>query len=285
MALQTMRNAGSLFVVATPIGNLQDITVRAAETLRQATVVACEDTRRSAVLLRSVGATPKELIALHDHNETGASRRALARLAAGCDVALIADAGTPLVSDPGFELVRLAWQAGARVTPIPGACAVTAALSASPVAASRFFFEGFLPARAAARKATLEAVLRRTEATVFFEAPHRIARTLADLAQLGAAARPITVARELTKTFETILHGTVAEVADQVGAPRGEFVCVLGGAEARGGAEANEVLDVLAQELPPTQAARLAARLTGASRQALYQRALRRRAKVAPRVG
>ena len=274
-----------MYVVATPIGNLEDITARAAATLRKVAVVACEDTRRSAVLLRHVGAAPAELIALHDHNEAAASRRALDRLAAGRDVALISDAGTPLLSDPGFELVRLACEEGVRVTPVPGPSAVMAALSASPVAGGRFFFEGFLPPRSAARKAALAEALRRPHATVFFEAPHRIAHTLADLMALGAAKRPITVARELTKAFETILHGEVAQVAAQIGSPRGEFVCVLGGADAPALADGAKALDVLLQELPPAQAARLAARLTGVSRQALYQRAVQGRAMVAERVG
>lgn len=274
-----------MYVVATPIGNLEDITARAAATLRKVAVVACEDTRRSVVLLRHVGAAPAELIALHDHNEAAASRRALDRLAAGRDVALISDAGTPLLSDPGFELVRLACEEGVRVTPVPGPSALMAVLSASPVAGGRFFFEGFLPPRPAARKAVLEEALRRPHATVFFEAPHRIAHTLADLVGLGAAKRPITVARELTKAFETILHGEVAQVAARIGSPRGEFVCVLGGADAPALADGATALDVLLQELPPAQAARLAARLTGASRQALYQRAVQGRAMVAERAG
>lgn len=275
-----------MYVVATPIGNLEDITARAAATLRKVAVVACEDTRRSLVLLRHVGAAPAELMALHDHNEAEASRRALDRLAAGRDVALISDAGTPLLSDPGFELVRLACERGIRVTPIPGPSALMAVLCASPVAAGgRFFFEGFLPPRRAAREAALAEALRRAQATVFFEAPHRIAQTLETLAGLGAAKRPITVARELTKAFETILHGEVAQVAARIGTPRGEFVCLLGGAEAPAPADGDEALDVLLQELPPAQAARLAARLTGASRKALYRRAVQGRAMVAGRVG
>ncbi len=266
-------DTGCLYVVATPIGNLEDITARAVRILKATPTLTCEDTRRCRILLRHIGAEPSELIPLHERNEAAASRLALRRLAAGRDVALVSDAGTPLVSDPGFELVRQAAQEGVRVVPIPGPSALTAALSASPVAGGRFVFEGFLPARRTARRAALERVLRRPEAVVFFEAPHRIEATFADLVDLGAAERPITVARELTKVFETILHGSVADVAAELGAPRGEYVCILAGAAAPPLADAEGVLEALLEELPPAQAARLAGKLTGAPRAALYQQA------------
>ena len=273
--MTALRNTGCLFVVATPIGNLSDITARAVDALKKVEIVACEDTRRCRTLLRHVGAVPMELVSLHDQNETAASRRVLERLKAGSDVALVSDAGTPLLSDPGFELVRLAFDGGIRVVPVPGVSAVTAAVSASPIAANRFTFEGFLPARAQRRREVLSSMLARREATVFFEAPHRIVDTLGDLLDLGAAKRQILVCRELTKMFETIVHGTVASVADVIETPRGEYVCILaGGGEERPLLSGGEVLGVLLEELPPSRAARLAARLTGADRAELYRQAV-----------
>ena len=237
--------------------------------------MACEDTRRCRTLLRHVGAAPTELISLHDRNETAASRRVLEHLQAGADVVLVSDAGTPLLSDPGYELVRLAFGAGISVVPVPGASAVTAALSASPVAANRFTFEGFLPPRRQRRREILTRMLARPEATVFFEAPHRIEDTFADLLDLGAAEREIVLCRELTKVFETIVHGTVAAIADAIEAPRGEFVCILAGCgEEHPLLSGGEVLRVLLEELPPSRAARLAARLTGADRSELYRQAI-----------
>ena len=273
--MTALRNTGCLFVVATPIGNLSDITARAVDALKKVEIVACEDTRRCRTLLRHVGAVPMELVSLHDHNETASSRRVLERLKAGSDVALVSDAGTPLLSDPGFELVRLAFDGGIRVVPVPGVSAVTAAVSASPIAANRFTFEGFLPARSQRRRELLSSMLARREATVFFEAPHRIADTLADLLDLGAAKREIVVCRELTKMFETIVHGTIASVADGIETPRGEYVCILAGSDEESPLlSGDEVLGVLLEELPPSRAARLAARLTGADRAELYRRAV-----------
>ena len=273
--MTALRNTGCLFVVATPIGNLSDITARAVDALKKVEIVACEDTRRCRTLLRHVGAVPMELVSLHDQNETAASRRVLERLKTGSDVALVSDAGTPLLSDPGFELVRLAFDGGIRVVPVPGVSAVTAAVSASPIAANRFTFEGFLPARAHRRRDVLSSMLARREATVFFEAPHRIVDTLGDLLDLGAAKRQILVCRELTKMFETIVHGTVASVADAIETPRGEYVCILaGGGEESPLLSGGEVLGVLLEELPPSRAARLAARLTGADRAELYRQAV-----------
>lgn len=273
--MTALRNTGCLFVVATPIGNLSDITARAVNALKEVEIVACEDTRRCRTLLRHIGAVPTELISLHDRNETGASRRVLEHLRAGADVALVSDAGTPLLSDPGFELVRLAFDGDIRVTPVPGVSAVTAAVSASPIAANRFTFEGFLPPRRQRRREVLSSMLARRESTVFFEAPHRIVETFNDLIDLGAAEREIVVCRELTKMFETIVHGTVASVADALETPKGEFVCILDGC----GQEipplsGGEVLRVLLEELPPSRAARLAARLTGADRSELYRQAI-----------
>ena len=264
--------AGRLFVVATPIGNLADISARAAEVLRTVPVVACEDTRRSRPLLAYLGATPRQLLALHDHNEGAASIVVLQRLRQGEDVALVCDAGTPLVADPGFELLRLAWAAGIAVAPIPGPSAVTAAVAASPIPVDRFRFEGFLPAKAAPRRKTLTGLLAADAATVFFEAPHRLRHTLAELAALGGQERPLLLCRELTKAYETIAFGSVAEHLEQLPpAPRGEFVGVLAPAPAAPPAEDGEaVLRVLCAELPAAQAARLAAKITGRPREALY---------------
>ena len=216
-------------------------------------------------------------MSLHDRNETAASRRVLERLRAGSNVALVSDAGTPLLSDPGFELVRLAFDDGIKVIPLPGASAVTAAVSASPVAANRFTFEGFLPARPRRRREILASALARPEATVFFEAPHRIADTLKDLLALGAGEREIVVGRELTKVYESIAFGTVAGVADGLETEKGEFVCILAGrGEDSPPLAGAEVLDVLLEELPASRAARVASRLTGGDRAELYRRAVAR---------
>ena len=268
------RALGRLYVVATPIGNLQDVTIRAAEVLETTPVVACEDTRRSAKLLASIGVKPGVLLALHDHNEAEASARALGYLRTGRSVALVTDAGTPLICDPGFELVRKAWAAGIGVTPVPGVSAITAALAACPIPAERFRFEGFLPAKAAARRRALADLVGADVAVVFFEAPHRLRETLADLLALGAGERPLLIGRELTKRHETIDVATVAEHLERAGSPRGEFCCVLAAAARRPASAVDVVLEALASELPPGQAARLAARITGQSKAALYQRLL-----------
>ena len=283
--MTTSRNTGTLYVVATPIGNLEDLTVRAAGVLKAVATVACEDTRRCRILLRHVDASPDELLSLHDQNEAAATRRVMARLSAGRDVALVSDAGTPRLSDPGFELVRAAHRARLTVSPIPGPSALTAALSASPLAATPFTFEGFLPARKGPRRQVLTHLLRRPETTVFFEAPHRLARTLEDLRELGAGDRPITVCREMTKAFETIVHGPVAEALTRIGPLKGEFVCVLEGSREPPRTAGESLLDLLLDELPPARAARVAARATGESRTALYRQATRRRGKVPPRAG
>ena len=268
--------AGRLYIVATPIGNLADLTARAADILKSVSVIACEDTRRTAGLLAHIGASPDRLTALHDHNETGASARLIGLLRADTDVALVADAGTPLVSDPGFELVRAAWRHGVPVTPVPGCSAIAAAVAASPIPVDRFRFEGFLPAKVAARRRTLARLLALDVATVFFEAPHRMRETLADLAELGAASRSMLICRELTKRFETLSFATVGELLDGATVlDRGEFTCVLAPAPAAATAPTAElVIETLASELAPGQAARLAAKITGRPRAELYDRAV-----------
>lgn len=267
--------AGRLYIVATPIGNLADITARAVDVLSSVRVVACEDTRRSRVLLAAIGAAPRQLLSLHDRNEAQASERALGHLLSGEDVALISDAGTPLISDPGFQLVRLAWRHGVAVTPVPGPSAITAALAASPIAANRFRFEGFLPAKRAARRAALARMLRSDVPVVFFEAPHRLRAALAQLVDLGGDDRLLLLCRELTKRFETIRCASVAALlAGAEVMPKGEFVGVLAAAPPAAIApreDAKAVLRALAAELPAAQAARLAAKITGAPRAELYK--------------
>ena len=272
--------AGRLYIVATPIGNLADITARAVDILKSVRIVACEDTRRTRTLLAHIGAAPAQLLTLHDHNEAHASERVLGHLLAGCDVALVSDAGTPSISDPGFELVRLAWRRGIAATPIPGPSAITAALAASPIAANRFRFEGFLPAKSAARRAALERLLRSDVAVVFFEAPHRLRDTLAEIVNLGGGDRALVLCRELTKRFETIRQDTVAALlADGEALSRGEFVCILDVGIAPPPGDAETILHALADELPAAQAAKLAARITGAPRRALYEQAIALRRK------
>ncbi|MCE2459632.1 MAG: 16S rRNA (cytidine(1402)-2'-O)-methyltransferase [Pseudomonadales bacterium] len=265
-----------LYIVATPIGNLADITQRAVNVLKSVPVVACEDTRRSQVLLSHIGATPRRLVVLHDHNEAASSAQIVECLRSGQDVALVSDAGTPTVSDPGFELVRLAWESGITVTTVPGPSAVIAAVAASPIPVNRFRFEGFLPTRTRARREALAAILASDVAVVFFEAPHRLRESLSDLVDLGGGERSVLLCRELTKLHETITVGTVAGLLDSPTImDRGEFACILAPAsESDESPSDHAVVDVLAAELPPGQAARLAAKITGASRRSLYEHAI-----------
>lgn len=275
---------GTLFVVATPIGNLDDITARALRILGEVSLIAAEDTRHSARLLQHFGiGTP--LAACHEHNERADGGRFLARLAAGEDIALISDAGTPLISDPGFHLVRQARAAGVRVTPVPGACAAVAALSAAGLPSDRFSFEGFLPAKRAGRRTRLEALREEARTMVFYEAPHRILECLRDMAELFGAERQVVLAREITKTFETIKGLPLAELALWVSQDenqqRGECVVLVAGyqpsSEDELDAEAIRVLDLLLAELPIKRAAALAAQITGARKNRLYELALSRK--------
>ena len=275
---------GTLQVVATPIGNLADLSPRAQEVLRAAAVIAAEDTRRTLQLLKSVGIV-RPLISLYEHNEAQRVPQLLARLEAGDTVALVSDAGTPLLSDPGFELVRAAARAGFTVQAIPGPSAITTALAAAGLPAQRFCFEGFLPARGAERRAALAALAHEPRTLVFFEAPHRIIATLTDMVAEFGAQREAVVARELTKVHESIYRGTLAQLlacaqADENFA-RGEITLVLNGAAAEQGrqaepAELRRTVDILLKELPPGRAAALAAQLTGATRAAAYALATRK---------
>lgn len=273
---------GRLFVVATPIGNLADLSPRALEALGSAALIAAEDTRHTRLLLQAAGvATP--LVSLHAHNEPQRVPELLERLGDGMDVALVSDAGTPLLSDPGYELVSRAAAAGFVVEAIPGPSAITAALSVAGLPTHRFCFEGFLPARAAERRSALADLAHETRTLVFFEAPHRIVAALEDLVAHFGAARQAVVARELTKTHETIYRGTLAELHARAQAEenfaRGELTVVVAGAaagtDAVDAAQLRRTMEILLRELPPGRAAATAAALTGAPRAAAYALASR----------
>jgi 16S rRNA (cytidine1402-2'-O)-methyltransferase len=269
-------STGRLYVVATPIGNLEDITLRALRVLKEADAVAAEDTRHSRALLARHG-LQRPLLALHEHNEEQQAPQLIGRLLQGLDVALISDAGTPLLSDPGYRLVGLAADAGIEVVAVPGPSAVTAALSISALPTDRFAFEGFLPARAAARRKALLPLQREPRTLVFFESSHRIAECLADLAQVLGAERKAALCREMTKQFETVLRGSLAGLIEQVGADpnqrKGEFVLVVAGSDAAADSALPEALR-LAGELQPllgsSQAARIAARFFDVPRRDVY---------------
>ncbi|HEX9206820.1 MAG TPA: 16S rRNA (cytidine(1402)-2'-O)-methyltransferase [Steroidobacteraceae bacterium] len=276
---------GTLFVVATPIGNLGDLSPRAAGCLRDADLLLAEDTRHTRRLLEAAGIArpPGATESLHEHNERERIPAIIDRLQRGASVALVTDAGTPLLSDPGSLLVAAAARAGIAVVAIPGPCAAIAALSIGGLPTDRFVFEGFLPAKPGARRAALAALAHESRTLVFYEAPHRLAECLADLAECFGAARPASVGRELTKRFEHVYRGTLGELAalsvSDADMTRGECVVVVAGAPARTDAAAAEqdalrVLQVLLAELPVSQAARLAAQVTGRSRKELYERAL-----------
>lgn len=274
---------GALYVVATPLGNLGDITHRAVKILAEVDLVAAEDTRRSKRLLQHLGVTTA-CMALHEHNESQMVPRILARLEAGQTVALVSDAGTPLISDPGFELVRRLRERDFPVIPIPGPSAVIAALSVAGLPCERFAFEGFLPARAAARQRRLEALRMECRTLVFYEAPHRIQATLADMKQILGDQREAVIARELTKTFETVRHDTLGSllswVTGDANQRRGEFVIMVGGrVQPREAGEASisheHLLTVLLASHSLKQAVSLAAAISGAGRNRLYELAIR----------
>ncbi len=282
-----MSTFGTLYVVATPIGNLDDISARALRVLREVALIAAEDTRHSQRLLQHFGiATP--LAACHEHNERDQGGRFIGRLQAGEDVALISDAGTPLISDPGFHLVRSARAAGITVVPVPGACALIAALSAAGLPSDRFIFEGFLPAKATGRRQRLEALREEPRTLLFYEAPHRLLESVEDMLAVFGPERPALLARELTKTFETLKGLPLAELREFIAADsnqqRGECVLLVGGWQAPEGeeavsAESLRVLDLLLAEMPVKRAAALAAEITGVRKNLLYQAALERQGK------
>lgn len=267
---------GCLYVVATPIGNLDDITLRALSVLAEADLVAAEDTRHTRGLLARHG-IDRPLASLHEHNEERKAAELVGRLAGGARIALVSDAGTPLVSDPGYRLVLAAVAAGIDVVAVPGPSAVTAALSVAGLPTDRFVFEGFLPARAAARRERLAALRGEARTMVFFESSHRIEDSLADIEAILGADREMAVCRELTKQFETVLRGAAGRLRERVATDadqrRGEFVLVVAGA-AEGGADWAAALalgEELRAHLGASQAARIAARIHGVARRELYR--------------
>jgi 16S rRNA (cytidine1402-2'-O)-methyltransferase len=273
---------GRLAVISTPIGNLGDLSPRARDELAAAELVAAEDTRRTGQLLTTLGLS-RPLLSLHEHNESERIGELLEKLRTGARIALVSDAGTPLLSDPGFELVRRVAQEGMTVVAVPGPSAITAALSIAGLPTERFTFEGFLPARLAERRTRIGELARETRTLVFFEAPHRIEESLDDLAAGFGSDRRAAVARELTKVFETVYRGTLTELAalarTDPNFSRGEITVVVEGAPRASAddiprAELDATLTVLLAELAPSKAAALAARLTGVKRNDAYARAL-----------
>ena len=276
MQMAAQAGSGTLHVVATPIGNLGDLSPRALETLKRVDAICAEDTRHTRQLLAHFG-LERPLLALHEHNEGDAAAPLVARLLAGDSLALVSDAGTPLVSDPGFRLVRAARAAGVRVSPVPGPSALVAALSAAGLPSDRFVFEGFLPAKAKARREHLQALAAEPRTMIFYESSHRIEETLTDMAMAFGEERPAVVARELTKLFETVLDGGLAGLARRVredaNQRKGEFVVLVQGAPEAADAkvaEGRRLYARLCEHLPPSTAAKLAADLSGAPRKALY---------------
>ena len=276
---RTVHIAPALYVVATPLGNLDDITLRALEVLKGADLIACEDTRHTRHLLDRHGIRAP-LLALHEHNENQAAEKLVGLLDEGKCVALVSDAGTPGISDPGTRAVAAVRAAGHAVVPLPGPNAAIAALSVAGLPDARFLFAGFLPLKPTARRAEIERLAAVPAALVFYEAPHRIEETVADLTAVLEPHRTLVVARELTKLFEQIAAMPLAEgpawFAADDNRRRGEFVLVVSGPPPRTGldAEVERVIKILSAELPVKQAAKLAAAITGAAKNDLYQRAL-----------
>ena len=270
-------DTGILYIVATPIGHLDDMTLRAVEVLKTVDFIAAEDTRHSRHLLDHFG-IDNRLVAYHEHNETDSANGLIQELLSGKSIALISDAGTPLISDPGYVIVSKAHAAGLRVVPIPGASALITALSASGLPSDRFYFEGFLPAKSGARCAVLESLKSVPSTLIFYESPHRIMDSLTDMQTIFGADREAVLARELTKTYETIKKDSLRELiaflnTDNV-QQKGEFVVLVGGQQIDKNAEiteeAKKILGILSSELPLTQAAKIAAKMTGLKKSTLY---------------
>ncbi len=269
---------GRLWVVATPIGNLDDLSKRAEGILCTVGLIAAEDTRHSGALLARIGSRAPT-VALHEHNEREQVARLIEGLRQGGDVALVSDAGTPLISDPGFRLVRAAREAGITVSPVPGPCAAIAALSVAGLPSDRFVFEGFLGAKASARRERLQQLAAESRTLIFYESSHRILDTTRDMAIVFGQQRHAVVARELTKMFETVLSGSLMELVERIEADpnqqRGEFVLLVAGASGEEAdatlAEGRRVFALLCAEMAPARAARMAAAITGAPRKRLYE--------------
>src|SRR5688500_6922527 len=280
-ATESTVTAGTLYVVATPIGNLGDLSTRAREVLARVQLIAAEDTRHTRQLLQAFGIdTP--LTSLHEHNEMHKSEALIARLVTGEAIALVSDAGTPLISDPGFDLVAAARARGVSIVVIPGPCAAIAALSIAGLPTDRFVFEGFLPAKNSARVTRLQQLASEERTMIFYEAPHRVKDVLRDLAAEFGVERTASVSRELTKRFETTYNGTLAQLCElaekNADMSRGELVIIVSGNPAAPSSaqalNAEQLLRALAEELPPSQAAKIAAKLTGEKRGDLYARAM-----------
>ena len=269
---------GTLYIVATPIGNLQDITQRALAVFAEVDLIAAEDTRHSGLLLSHYG-IKKPFFALHDHNEQHKADLLVEKLRVGTNIALISDAGTPLISDPGFHLVRKCRQAGVKVVPLPGACAAITALCASGIASDRFCFEGFLPAKSKARRDRLQNLQKEDRTLIFYESTHRILDTLADVEELFGAERYVVLAREITKTWETISGDSVGNLrrwlSEDANHTKGEMVLIVEGCleteETEFSPEAVKALKLIAAELPLKKAAAIVAELYGYKKNALYQ--------------
>ncbi|HHF5435241.1 16S rRNA (cytidine(1402)-2'-O)-methyltransferase [Haemophilus influenzae] len=270
---------GILYIVATPIGNLQDITQRALETFVQVDLIAAEDTRHSGLLLSHYG-IKKPFFALHDHNEQEKAHILVEKLKQGSNIALISDAGTPLISDPGFHLVRQCREAGIRVVPLPGACAAITALCASGIASDRFCFEGFLPAKSKARKDKLENIAEEDRTLIFYESTHRILDTLEDMQSVLGEERYMVLAREITKTWETITGNTIKNLREWLledsNRTKGEMVLIVEGKPKSDNndeisPQAVKALELIAEELPLKKAAAIVAELYGYKKNALYQ--------------
>ncbi len=275
-------NLGTLYIVATPIGNLSDISERAIQILKEVDLIAVEDTRHSGKLLQYIGiSTP--MLALHEHNENKKVQNIVDKLSAGTNIALISDAGTPLISDPGYHLVKGALEADISVSPVPGPSALIAALSVSGLPSDAFIFEGFLPNKSSGRLKKLETLAKESRTLIFYEAPHRIVACVQDMLEVFGAQRVAVIARELTKTFETIkndsLENLLAWVKADTNQQRGEFVVLVQGQEKDKtvvDSEAEFILNTLMQELPLKQASQLAAKITGIKKNTLYQIGLKK---------
>lgn len=275
---------GCLYVVATPIGNIQDISNRAIETLKQVNLIAAEDTRHSQRLCQHY-AIKTPMISLHEHNEEARVEQLAERLEAGESIALISDAGTPLISDPGFKLVRALRKKSYKISPIPGPSALISALSVAGIATDSFSFHGFLPAKSSSRKQKYQELANRAETLVFYESSHRIEASLAD-AFVVLGERHAVIARELTKTYETILDGSLQELIEQIKADqnqtKGEFVLIVSGQDKHkkeGVVDSEHLLFELLKELPPNKASKIVAKITGENKQDLYQKAIEIRQK------
>ncbi|MFP1826944.1 16S rRNA (cytidine(1402)-2'-O)-methyltransferase [Lonsdalea quercina] len=273
-------SASTLYIVPTPIGNLGDITQRALDVLKSVDLIAAEDTRHTGLLLQHFAISAR-LFALHDHNEQQKAEQLLSRLQSGMSVALVSDAGTPLINDPGYHVVRLCREAGVRVVPLPGACAAIAALSAAGLASDRFCYEGFLPAKTKARKDTLQAMLEEPRTLIYYESTHRLLDSLRDMVAVLGPQRYVVLARELTKTWESIYGAPVAEllawVEEDDNRRKGEMVLIVEGYHRDDSAlpaEALRTLALLQAELPLKKAAALAAEIHGVKKNALYRHAL-----------